>query len=694
MLRFWLLLWLLLAPVGAQTPLRGQWLFHPGDDPAWAAPDLDEAGWKPIAVPGFWENQGYPDLNGFAWYRLHFKAGELPDQPFLLLGTIDDADEAYLNGERLGRTGEFPPEPASEFMTQRVYAAPRSLFRPDNVLAIRVYDGTGQGGISGGLIGLYDREGYRRALNWGPPPKSSWKKLTTSNGMTVAVYDLEHDRVETVLPHLYRMYDEGRPVLPFVRSLSFETGEKPLEAFYVQNTHVICIRYPSVQVLLFAPFTADKRRLYVSFGGENVGRLRVRIDGECAVSDLKRGKLRQMVLAPRGVATEDATFPRSQLEIDWMRRQIASARLPANLSPAERDLCEQSLSLLKMAQVAEQDDPAARGQIVASLPPGGWNICWLRDGVYSILALNQVGWHQEARRALTFYLTAQAGEYVHCLWKGDDLGLQVPYRLTVCRYFGLGREESDSNDDGPNIELDGMGLFLIAFSDYVTRSGDRAFLKQWQATVDREVADALLAQVAPNGLIRAESGPWEMHLPGRQHAWTSIVSSAGLRDYGRLTGQQRYLEAAAGLQSAVLRELVYQDTLVKGFAEAEKPSVRDFYDGGTIEGFNLGVLPRELFPSYLKAYTEALRISPERGFARLNNPGWYTWSEWPFLSLRFALYDGDRTLVDRITLYARRNFNLIPELYERDGENYGGAIPMVGYGAGAYLLTISGLTRP
>ncbi len=680
----------LLAPVWAQTPLQGRWLFHPGDDSSWAATDCDEGDWSPIQVPGFWEKQGHPDLNGFAWYRLHFKTpADLPQEPFLLLGTIDDADEAYLNGERLGRTGEFPPEPASEHTTQRVYAARRSLFRSDdNVLAIRVYDATGLGGISGGLLGIYDRDTYRRVLNWGPAPKRSWNQLTTSNGLTVAVYDLESDRVTRVLPHLYRMYDEGRPVEPFIRSLSWETGEKPLEAFYVQNTHVVCIRYPSYQVYLFAPFTADKRRLYLSFGGENVGKLRIKVDGECVVSDVKRGKLRQMVLAPRGVPLEDSTLPRSQLEIDWMRHQIAAARLPIKLSPAERDVCEQSLSVLKMAQVAAEDEAGARGQIVAGLPPGDWNICWLRDGVYAILALDQVGWYEESRRALTFYLTARSGEYIHCLWKGVDYGLKVPYRISVCRYFGLGREESDSNDDGPNIELDGMGLFLLAFSDYVGKSGDRAFLEQWRATVDREVAEALLAQVAPNGLIRPESGPWEMHLPGRQNAWTSIVSCAGLRAYGQLSKQPRYLEAAERMQAAITAELVYQDSLIKGFAEAEKPSVRDFYDGGTIEAFNLGVVSRELFPSYLAAYARALRIEPRRGFARLNNPSWYTAGEWPFLSLRFALASGDRSLVDRVTQYARMNFNLIPELYGRTSENYEGSIPMVGYGAGAYLLTV------
>ncbi|MDP3583235.1 MAG: hypothetical protein Q8S39_14965 [Ignavibacteria bacterium] len=39
------------------------------------------------------------------------------------------------------------------------------------------------------------------------------------------------------------------------------------------------------------------------------------------------------------------------------------------------------------------------------------------------------------------------------------------------------------------------------------------------------------------------------------------------------------------------------------------------------------------------------------------------------------------------SLLAARRF--IAELYNDNDENYGGAVPMVGYGAGAYILTIN-----
>ena len=35
----------------------------------WAAPSLDDRTWADIRVPAYWEGQGYPGLDGIAWYR-------------------------------------------------------------------------------------------------------------------------------------------------------------------------------------------------------------------------------------------------------------------------------------------------------------------------------------------------------------------------------------------------------------------------------------------------------------------------------------------------------------------------------------------------------------------------------------------------------------------------------------------------
>ncbi len=61
-------------------------------------------GWKPINIPGYWEDQGVKDLNGVVWYR---KEVDLPasmsnKQARVFLGRIVDADELYINGKLVG----------------------------------------------------------------------------------------------------------------------------------------------------------------------------------------------------------------------------------------------------------------------------------------------------------------------------------------------------------------------------------------------------------------------------------------------------------------------------------------------------------------------------------------------------------------------------------------------------------------
>ncbi len=55
------------------APLDGPWQFHLGDNPAWAAPGVDDAtghnGWEQLTAAGPWGTQGHASYNGYAWYR-------------------------------------------------------------------------------------------------------------------------------------------------------------------------------------------------------------------------------------------------------------------------------------------------------------------------------------------------------------------------------------------------------------------------------------------------------------------------------------------------------------------------------------------------------------------------------------------------------------------------------------------------
>jgi sialate O-acetylesterase len=91
--------------------LKGFWKFSIGDNADWALPDYDDSDWERIYVPGTWEEQGFHGFDGYAWYRTTFYLNDFDHRSnyYLDLGFIDDVDEVYINGKRVGRTGSFPP---------------------------------------------------------------------------------------------------------------------------------------------------------------------------------------------------------------------------------------------------------------------------------------------------------------------------------------------------------------------------------------------------------------------------------------------------------------------------------------------------------------------------------------------------------------------------------------------------------
>ena len=76
-----------------------------------AAADSD---WARLRVPGFWEKEYGGTLqayDGYAWYRCFVKVpGEWKGTPLSLeLGLIDDCDETFFNGVRVGAMGSLKP---------------------------------------------------------------------------------------------------------------------------------------------------------------------------------------------------------------------------------------------------------------------------------------------------------------------------------------------------------------------------------------------------------------------------------------------------------------------------------------------------------------------------------------------------------------------------------------------------------
>ena len=108
----------------------------------WSSPAYVPRGWRPIGVPGFWEDQGLRNLDGVVWYRreVDVPASMTNRQAKIFMGRIVDADAMYINGKQVGNTTYQYP--------QRRYAVPSGLLRPGkNLFVIRVTNSAGKGGF-------------------------------------------------------------------------------------------------------------------------------------------------------------------------------------------------------------------------------------------------------------------------------------------------------------------------------------------------------------------------------------------------------------------------------------------------------------------------------------------------------------------------------------------------------------------
>ncbi len=131
------------------------WRIRPGDDPAWAAPDFDNADWTTVNVGKPLAAQGY-EGGRFFWYRTVFDVpGDWEsDRDFLLdLGRISVFDQVFLNGVEVGHYSNLPPappEPGSSGVRRRYPVDPAAVrFGEKNVLAVRVQVGVGSGMYEG-----------------------------------------------------------------------------------------------------------------------------------------------------------------------------------------------------------------------------------------------------------------------------------------------------------------------------------------------------------------------------------------------------------------------------------------------------------------------------------------------------------------------------------------------------------------
>ncbi|AOM80628.1 9-O-acetylesterase [Pedobacter steynii] len=130
--------------------------------PAWIANSLDVSSWKVMSLPTEWEQAGMPGFDGVVWFRKNITIPQAWEGKELTinLGTIDDNDITFFDGEKIGET--------EGYNKPRSYTIPANKVKAGTfALVVRIFDGSGGGGIYGNkdVISLVSEGGSRFSLD-------------------------------------------------------------------------------------------------------------------------------------------------------------------------------------------------------------------------------------------------------------------------------------------------------------------------------------------------------------------------------------------------------------------------------------------------------------------------------------------------------------------------------------------------
>ncbi|MBX7224048.1 MAG: PAS domain S-box protein [Blastocatellia bacterium] len=127
--------------------LSGFWAIQTGDNPAWAAPDVDSTRWRTISVPSAWKPPGITEHSGPVWFRRELRlsssltSSHNQELAIQLEPIWCDAYEVYANGTKIGSYGTPPPQRNVYFPRPLVFRIPAQVMQPDGrlVLAVRTW---------------------------------------------------------------------------------------------------------------------------------------------------------------------------------------------------------------------------------------------------------------------------------------------------------------------------------------------------------------------------------------------------------------------------------------------------------------------------------------------------------------------------------------------------------------------------
>jgi hypothetical protein len=398
-------------------------------------------------------------------------------------------------------------------------------------------------------------------------------------------------------------------------------------------------------------------------------------------------------------------------------------KAPSQLAgPKELHLWRQSETLLRVAQSREPNRPGRYnyGMIAACLPDGAFSNYWARDMAFATVALIRMGHREEARAAVLAYFNARPTGKMRDETGGND------YQVSVVRYFGDGSEEPFFTQEGAiNIEYDDWGLALWVLGEYVKKYDDLGLLREttYRGSVYESARDfiakplqAELEEYKAGLIVAQDTSIWEEHQKDKKHfAWSTALAIVGLRNFAELAHRngdeatsKRLHEKVAllqkGFDAAFIRDGKLHGTLEEG--------IKNDIDGALLAIVHFGIVKDPAIIRSTLDRMELLKVA-SGGYRRVRgtytDPAiyeyWYEQEEFVFVDFSYAEVQrqmGRKDLADRmlrrIVDKSAGDHYFVPEMYVAvDCKLFHGAIgdptgaiPMVGYGAGVFVMDVLG----
>jgi GH15 family glucan-1,4-alpha-glucosidase len=290
------------------------------------------------------------------------------------------------------------------------------------------------------------------------------------------------------------------------------------------------------------------------------------------------------------------------------------------------------------------------------------------------------------------------------------------------RYWGDGAEEPFFTQEGAiNIEFDDWGEALWVLGEYLRKYDDPALLKAatYRGPLYESARDFIVKPLLANSekygdglIVAADTSIWEEHQPDKKHfAFSTALAIVGLREFATVAKRAGDDAARAqALDNAALLQKGFDAAFIRGgkLRGTLEPGEKNDIDGALIPIINFGVV-RD--PNVIRDTVERMELLKvtSGGYRRVRSnytdpkifEYWYERQEFLFVDLTLAELlrrhgrkaEGDAMLA-RMVAKSAADHNIIPEMYvalpcELFPGKIGdptGAVPMVGYGPGAYVL--------